>query len=232
MLNTAFNHPDFAQPMTYSVMPLPEDSADGQVAATISVMKGYAQQASRSAAEQQLAQQLLAECSCPADYVQAVFNQAKQRMYFQRDEQTAGPTGEGDVVELVLRPSDVLAMTSGGNKVPGDCDCFSTFVASLLLAAGVDCAFATSDADTSNAGRFGHVYVVAWPGDLDNRVVVDASHGPYVGWEAPHQGKYQEWPLGMQGGKGCAELVLLALIFVAGICFDWGTHNSRRELTA
>lgn len=220
------NHPDFNQPMTYTVMPLPEDSADGQVAATIQVMRRYSKEDACSSSEQSLSQRLLENCNTPQDYLQAVFNEAKRRMYFQQDEATASPIGEA--VELLIRPVDVITLSDSGQTVPGDCDCFSMLVASLLLAGGVDCAFATVGADKSNPDVFSHVYVVAWPG-TEYRTVIDASHGPSVNWEAPNCGRYQEWPLNGPAGSASMGIILTALMFVAGYLYLTGKLGERRN---
>jgi|SRR5579863_8054896 len=216
-------HPDFVKPVVYEVTALPEDSSDNQIAATISVMKRLAKEDSRSAAEQRLASELLSQCSTPDEYVNAVFSEAKRRMYFQRDEVTAGPFG--GAVELLIRPSYVIDVTDAtGQQVPGDCDCFSMLVASLLLAGGVDCAFTTISSMASEPNEFTHVYVTAWP-KTSHAIAVDASHGKHVGWEAPNFGRHQNWELNAGVGN-CTELVLMALIFVAGLMFNWGDSGS------
>ena len=220
------SHPDFAAPVVYDAVPLPEDSGDNQVAATISIMRRLAREDSRSSGMQRLAAKLISLCNSPDDYVAAVFHEAKRRMYFQQDADTAGPIG--DAVELLIRPAYVIEMfDSTGQRVPGDCDCFSMFVASLLLAGGVDCSFATASTMRNEPGEFSHVYVIAFP-QTNQRIVIDASHGSQVGWEAPNFGRYMEWPVN-GGVSSCAEFVLLALVFIAGAFFKWGGSSSQRS---
>jgi hypothetical protein len=82
--------------------------------------------------------------------------------------------------ELLIAPS-VVAENPG---ISGDCDDFSTFIASLLIAshAPIDVYFVTIAADATEPARFSHVYVgVVLPnGDY---LPIDASHGAYAGWE-------------------------------------------------
>jgi hypothetical protein len=222
-------HPDFAAPVVYDSMPLPEDSSDNQVAATIVVMKRLAREDSQCLPVKRVAAELLSSSETPEQFITGVHTEANRRMYFQQDDQTAGPMGSA--VEVLIRPAYVVEMSDAGNaKVPGDCDCFSMFVASLLLAGGVDCAFATSSTMRGEPDTFAHVYVVAFP-STDRRVVIDASHGKCAGWEAPNYGRYQEWPLN-SGVSSCAELLLMGLIFVAGWLFEWGDKPRANYLEA
>ncbi len=207
-MNTGVLHPDFAEPLNYQTQVLP-DSPDAQVAATIAMMRRYAVDDSTKAAVVSKAQE-----ACDA----GVFAIAQRDMYFQRDEQTAGWLGS-DAVEVLCRPVDV-AVLSLTQPVPGDCDCHSMYVAAMLLALGIPCAFVTSAADGKNPKVFSHVYVVAYPDDPQQRIVVDASHGARVGWEAPHLGRYQEWPL--NGSEVGASNALVILEMLAAVYFFWG----------
>jgi len=202
-------HPDFAGPVNFTTDYL-SDWPDAQVAGTVSMMRRYALDDSRHPA--------VVGKALEAGNVQGVFNVAQRDMYFQRDERTAGPL-DPNAVEVLVRPCDVAVMSSSAfsgdraQKVPGDCDCFSMYVASMLLAQGVPCAFVTTSADGKNPDHFSHVYVVAWPNDKERRVVIDASHGKRVGWEAPNHGRYKEWPLdGVEEGAGSALVGLLLVI--------------------
>lgn len=204
------NHPDFIRPVTYTVTPLPEYSADAQVSATIAVMRRYALEDSRNPDIVSLALALACQANTPQELACLVFDAVKQRMRFQRDEQT-GAVVDDNAVEVLVRPVDVIALSNMGQAVPGDCDCFSMFVASLLLAAGVDCSFVTISGDANASDQFSHVYVVAWP-QSQYRMVVDASHGPVAGWEAPNCGRYQEWPVTATGSRFGSLFVLAALV--------------------
>lgn len=204
-------HGDFDRPVNYTAVTLP-DSADGQVAATIAMMRRYAVEDSKRPEMVQVLNDALAETP---DVVEAAYAEVQKRMFFQRDEVTGEPFGN-DVVEVLLRPIDVLLL-SETYQVPGDCDCQAMFLASLLLAGGVPCAFCTVGANPMAPERFSHVYVVAYP-DTDRRIALDASHGKYTGWEVPDVGRYHEWPLtGAEVGAGSAVNVLLLLLLIGGI---------------
>lgn len=227
----SFNHADFPAPITYEAMALPEDSADAQVTATVCVMRRYALEDSRCSPVASLAQAILVECGDSREYLQRVFDEARGRMYFQRDEVTGAPIAGEDTVEVLLRPIAVMELTKDGGQVPGDCDCFSMFVAALLLAGGVSCAFATAGADKSAPDSFSHVYVVAWP-DTKYRTVIDASHGPRLDWEAPNYGRYQEWGVGgasVATGAGSSSCVLGLLLTIGGILLFWADKQEREQ---
>lgn len=94
--------------------------------------------------------------------------------------------------ELLIAPEALLAMP----EPAGDCDDFSMLVAALLVAAGVQASFVTVAADQDDRSRFSHVYAVAWV--EDGRLPLDASHGPFPGWEAEWQQpvyRRREWPV-------------------------------------
>lgn len=205
-------HTDFDRPVNYTATVLP-DSADGQVAGTIAMMRRYAVEDSKRPEIVQVLNNAMAETP---DVVEAAYAETQKRMFFQRDEVTGEPFGN-DVVEVLLRPVDVYLL-SEDYQVPGDCDCQAMFLASLLLAGGVPCAFCTVAANPMAPDHFSHVYVVAYPG-TDQRIALDASHGKYAGWEVPTVGRYREWPLtGVEvGAAGSAVSVLLLLLLIGGI---------------
>src|SRR3990172_5349573 len=88
----------------------------------------------------------------------------KRRLQFVRDEETAKPfqsgMGVGDVVvETLIRPRDMSVLCADGSCVrQGDCDDFSMYTASLLLALGIKAAFVTVAASPSSS-HYSHVYV-------------------------------------------------------------------------
>lgn len=221
-------HPDFVVPVSYTRTMLPEDSADNQVAATISMMKRYAVEDSRSAGVKQLAADLLSTSASAADYAGNVFDAVQSMMYFQRDELTAQPI-DMNAVEVLIRPVDVIALNDAGQTVPGDCDCFSMSCAALLLAGGVPCSFVTISGSANAPDAYSHVYVVAWP-DSQYRMVLDASHGKAVGWEAPNHGRYREWAVtGFENGAASSVCILGALLIAAAVLFGGlfaGSTNS------
>ena len=224
---TTATHPEFSFPVNYTAASLP-DSNDGQVFATIDMMRRYSvEDAGRPEFVAALSKfnfdgVTQQGASGPETPCELAYRFAKHIFRFQRDETTGGPL-DPNVVEVLVRPIDaVLLRDKSGEKVPGDCDCFSMLVACCLRVMGVPSAFATISADSFDPSAYSHVYVVAWPGDPDKRTVVDASHGPSVGWEAPNLGRYSEWPL--SGGAGNALTILGFLLAALGIACYLGVR--------
>jgi hypothetical protein len=86
------------------------------------------------------------------------------------------------------------------------------YVAALLAAAGIPCAFVTVAADPLDPAHFTHVYVAAYPAP-GVRVAMDASHGDYAGWECPNRyGRRVEWPLGESSQGEYVTLGIMLLI--------------------
>ena len=138
---TTIDHPDFSQPVNFDTMQLP-DSGEGQVSGTIAMMRRYAVQDSKHPALVQQLNARLQGCMDVQDALQRIFDQAKQSMYFQRDEAT-GDWLAPDVVEVLVRPADVALLTQqpDSQPVPGiaivsQCilrPCFSTSGCRALL---------------------------------------------------------------------------------------------------
>lgn len=184
------------QPVRLSGVQLPENG-DEQTAFTVSLMGKLAAIDAGSDAVQSVSRQLAAGNSI--DYARNVYDFVRGTLRFKRDEELAqGIEGWGPVVEVLVRPVDMLSM----EPAEGDCDDFSMLVASLLLAGGIDCSFACVGADPLEPDRFSHVYVLAHPAKGD--ISIDASHGPYFGWEAPNNlGKFESWRVApMHAGLG------------------------------
>ncbi len=222
------NHPDFGmQELNYSVQELPF-SGDGQVAATI----------------QRMGQYVVEDCNSPevmADAADAVregqgdpllgaFRLANKRIRFQVDSVTGGWGGK-DVVEVLIRPRDVIALSQQGQMVPGDCDDFSMYVACVLMACGVPCKFVTVAADERDPSLYSHVYVAAYPDG--RRKAVDASHGKFCGWEVANKfGKCREWDVVSSsslasgiGGVDWSTLLLVAGVGAAAWWYFSGRHK-------
>lgn len=187
-------HPGFGGSVTYSPFLLSDDP-DQQVSETIALMRQYAVEDSTAPLIQQEARGALV-ASPGATPEQAVFGWVKGRTSFLPDEATAAPISvptDTPVVEVLIRPVDLAAMcTGGGCQRAGDCDDFSMYGAALLLALGRQVSFVTVAADPMAPGRFSHVYLASYANG--QRVPLDISHGPYVGWETPNYTRRQEWP--------------------------------------
>jgi len=117
----------------------------------------------------------------------SVWRYVRGQVKFVRDEDTAVAGGmalDGDnpVIEILVRPVD---MSGGGVRARvGDCDDFSMWVASILVALKIPCSYVVMAGDSRDASRFSHVYVAAY--ENGERVAVDASHGGTAGWESPN----------------------------------------------
>lgn len=121
--------------------------------------------------------------------IREVFEYMKGKVKFVTDEeQTARLFGIEEGVELLVKPSALLSM----NEPQGDCDDHSMLVASLLTNLGIKNRFITVGANSSNPGRWSHVYVMA---ELENgrEIPIDASHGKVVGWEVPNPNRKGMW---------------------------------------
>ena len=214
-----------ALPVAYSLTPL-SGWGDERVADTVAVMNRYAVEDAATPEIQQDAQEALALGG--GDPLLGVWKLAKGRVRFQQDADTAAGTvgvqQDGvDIVEVVIRPVDLSRMYRRGLQPVEDCDGFSGYVAAMLTALGVPCAFCTVAVDPTDSSQYSHVYVVAYP-QTGGRVAIDASHGEFCGWECPNPfGKRREWPVGKVGLTGLLVLagVLAGLVYVANQVKAW-----------
>jgi hypothetical protein len=166
---------------------------------------------SRSPAIRRIAADLQANGS--GDPVADTFWWIKDRVGFRQDAQLAAPIRpflDGDVVEVLIRPRDLAQM----GRPLEDCDGFASFGPAILLAQGIHCNPVTVAADAREPGRFSHVYAACYPDG--RRVSLDASHGPYPGWDSIDTGqvtRVKEWPI---DGPDWGELLLIgAVLFLA-----------------
>lgn len=127
------------------------------------------------------------------DLVRAVFWWCKHHITFKEDEwalvQDFGVSDLGTGKELLLSPSFLLSMP----KPTGDCDDYSTLIATFLKLMGFQrVGFRTIAADPFDPNCFTHVYVVV---QLSNGhfYTLDASHGAYPGWESEVIFKKHDW---------------------------------------
>lgn len=192
---THFGWPQRAVNLTLAALP---ESGDEQTAATVAHMRELALADARDARIADVAGRL--PFSSERAYADAAYQFVRRRIRFLRDNAIAPSSGgRGEFVEILIRPADLLAMP----QAYGDCDDFAMLAASLLLARGIPCSFATVAADTGDCSRYSHVYVVAHTDAGD--VSIDASHGPYAGWEAPNVcGKRRLWRVDSMNGLGFA----------------------------
>lgn len=221
--------PQGSIPLKYSIEEIPE-RPDDQVVATIARMNQYVCEDCQSGPIQYDAQ--CAITLDPNNPLAAVHAFVRSRLEFCRDEVSARPfehllPKNGYFVEALNRPVDVsLKFAATGQKVKGDCDCFCMYCAALLRALGIECCFATVGAEEKDPTVFSHIYmVVYWRGQ---RIPMDCSHGPYVGWETQNlYGKYQEWAIVDRKSWGLVGMGML----LAG-WWAWRNRESIRELFA
>jgi hypothetical protein len=180
------------------------DNPDTQVEQVTSLMKRYALEDSQTPQLQADVSQAMQSADALGDTFEYLKRDGGRGMRFVRDEitaspfagfETCAPGGWRPFVEAIIRP-ELLAQVADPH---GDCDCFCGYGAAHLICRGVKCSYATVAADANEPGVYSHVYLVAYPKDgpyAGQRVPMDLSHGPYVGWEAANQfGKFREWPV-------------------------------------
>lgn len=159
------------------------DDPDTAVAQTIARMAQYAREDSGSPAIKRLAGQLAGVT--PQESVFRVWNWIRARVRFVSDRELAAPLSDHtSIAEVLIRPVDLIRMQDAQE----DCDGFSMLGAALFLALGIPVSFVTVAADPHSPDQFSHVYL--WV----NGAAFDASHGPFLGWEAQNRfGKRQLW---------------------------------------
>ncbi len=92
--------------------------------------------------------------------------------------------------ELLISPDTLLSM-----RTPmGDCDDYSLLLASMLLSAGLPASYVTVAANGKEPHVYSHVYTKTYvPGRGD--YCLDASHGPFPGWEHNEVYRKTVWPV-------------------------------------
>lgn len=111
---------------------------------------------------------------------------------------------EGEL-ELLISPSvmvrpELLEAERGYRRMEGDCDCFTMCACSMLLALGVAPLIKTFKCDRREPWRWSHVCAAATTRD-GWTIPVDASHGPYAGWEVPPEDVFESQCWDMNGRK-------------------------------
>lgn len=131
------------------------------------------------------------------DVARACYWWVKNHITLREDEDTLrtdfdiDPGIEGK--ELLLSPAYVLSLPTG--TAVGDCDDFSTTLATLMMRLGIPhqhIFFCTVAADHRQPNAFSHVYLtmqLAKGGALP----LDCSHGPIPGWEVSNVTKKAYW---------------------------------------
>ena len=195
-------HPAHGHEITVGAVAVSDDP-DTQVAQVIDMMRAYSDE---DAATPELYNDA-ARAASPDDPITGNFYDVKNRIRFVTDEETAAPFTsfmKGPVVETLVRPIDMRSM----RNPEGDCDDFAQTMRARILALGIPAGFTTVAVDHDDPSRYSHVYAIADCSDnacgpkWDGRVALDASHGPYPGWEAPNPfGKRTDWAIAWEPSR-------------------------------
>lgn len=202
-------------------------SPGAQVEQTLSLMSRRVAEDAGNPQFQQWAQYVApgGEGSDPDQVVQDAYYHTANSIQFARDEEIGKAAGiEGvdgeDITEVIIRPIDMAYAIGNGGAV-GDCDDFSMYLAALLTAHGIPCTFVTVAADGRAPDQFSHVYVAAYL--PSGRIVLDASHGDFPGWEYGNPyGMYKEWPAG-GGTDSWLTTIVGGVLGGAGFIALWWT---------
>ena len=222
-------HPDFGDvPVHYEFRTLPE-SPDGQVRSTISDILKFMRTDARSPVIQEEARKMVALSS--GDPNLGLWTMLKPAVKFKYDEDIASdlpvddPRKE-DTIEVLIRPLDQWLLIKMRGLGIGDCDCFHMYGGCLLLACGVPCSLVTISGSPDKPYEFSHVYLASYFNGV--RTPIDMTHGPYLGWEAPNQGRIKEWRCDVTKADQLIEggVVIGAL---AGIFFGVKWFDKRRR---
>jgi hypothetical protein len=226
------SHPLLGQDLKYSVQTVSDDP-DQQVGVTIGLMCRYAQEDSRSPEIQHEAHAIASAClGDKRRMIQEIWSRVQKKIQFLNDERTSQPIepllsktyGDAPVVEILIRPRDMSRLS---HRI-GDCDDYSMYAASLLLALGIDCSFVTIAGNRNDPAHFSHVYVAAYPdGFSGERIAVDSSHGPYCGWEGKIEGaRCREWKVSSGLGEPRDSGLLSTVMFI-GVAVGFATWALR-----
>jgi len=202
--------PELGSVVPWRVDTVPDDPA-AQVAYTIGLMNDGALDSAATPELQRDAE--TARTLGNGDVVTGAHTLVRSALRFREDADTAGwlqLPGNSDTVEVLTSPVDLSRAVAAGLQPAEDCDGYAMYVASVLLAAGVPCAYVTVAADPYQPGDYSHVYVAAYPAGR-GRIVLDASHGEWAGWECPDQwNRKREWPLRRRRSHRLLALAILA----------------------
>ncbi len=98
--------------------------------------------------------------------------------------------GRGDALQLLVSPDVIVHALNGDDRDArararkGDCAVFSPLICALLEALGLDWELVIAAVNANQPDIFSHV----WPRVVlsdGRRISLDASHGPYPGWQVP-----------------------------------------------
>ena len=178
-------------PAVVETLAIPDLGTDEAVAITVAHMQRLAARDAQHLRVIAATHDVLAAAQpySTAEVAKAIYKFVQSRLTFRPDEvhvfERFGIAG--DNVEFLQSPAYLLSL----DRPQGDCDCYSMLLAAMLHCAGVPCCYATIAANAELPQMFSHIYVVAYP--ANQRMPLDASHGPYAGWEYPEYTRIREW---------------------------------------
>lgn len=200
-LRLRLKHPQFRGPVNATVYQTPDDDEQA-TAQTIALMAHYVRQDSQSPIVRRAAAEAAREAQgndVPA-LAAAVWRWIRARVRFVADSvPAAAVTNKPELAELLIRPVDLLTMP----EPAGDCDDQSMLCAAMLRALGVETAFRTVAADSSQPQFYSHVYVVVY--SPAGEIPLDCSHGPRPGWEVEARGKVRTWRIEQMKNLGAID---------------------------
>ncbi len=215
-------HPDLGQ-YSYTLTPLSE-VPDTQVGQTIHKMCRNVRSNFQAPGIQKDVAAIRAGGNT-GDTLADSFWYTKNRTGFRQDAELSGPLASmlnldpqtDPIVEVLIDPEDLSQMAAPVE----DCDGFASYLATILKAQGVPCKFVTVAADPRQPGQFSHVYLACTDPNSGQRVSLDASHGPFPGWECTGSGqvtRLKEWSI---DGPDWGQLLIIAAVLFAAVKV-WG----------
>lgn len=181
-------HPAFAGRVSFTAEPRPyPDDDETATAQTVARMLQYAREDSQHPIVRRAALEATRGANGdPRKEAEQIHAWIRARVRFVEDSKLAYFRDLPEDAEVLIRPVDLLTMP----EPMGDCDDFTMLVTAMLRALGIKSAVITIEAEPKVPGRYSHVYALAY---VPERLAIDASHGPHVGWEQPPTGKSRIW---------------------------------------
>ena len=209
--------------LRHSTTTLPFD-VDGQVSSTLRMMAEFAIEDSKRPEIIASAAAIASKSYDLRSLTQNLWEAVREKMIFSLDQDTARAFANQElglssslaaipdpenVVEVLIRPIDVeLLYANNQRQVQGDCDDFSMYGASLLIALRQlgfpisNVRFVTvASSGGQQAGEYSHVYVrfdfpsaSGGQGEIQT-IALDSSHGAFGGWEVDSYSRIQEYPV-------------------------------------
>ena len=98
-------------------------------------------------------------------------------------------------LQLLIAPDVLVRM----NRMEGDCAIYTMMLCAMLEALGIRWEIVTLAVDQMQPEIFSHVFARAvLPAGRES---LDASHGPYPGWQVPARDIHREWTFDSNGGR-------------------------------